>query len=103
MADVKAHAIRAPALAIPVRTRQPCGTVAVLPDSARAWLWTEHAAVPLTDGVPRPRRQKRVAGRKNPRIFYGKVVSNGMRDPLTGVESGTVVHRQMRATLSGVL
>ena len=27
-------------------------TVAVVPDSARAWLWSEHAAVPLTDAPP---------------------------------------------------
>ncbi|GAB2506150.1 LysR family transcriptional regulator [Nocardiopsis aegyptia] len=27
-------------------------TVAVFPDSARAWLWSEHAAVPLTDAPP---------------------------------------------------
>jgi DNA-binding transcriptional LysR family regulator len=27
-------------------------TVAVLPESARAWLWSEHAAVPLTDAPP---------------------------------------------------
>ncbi|MFC6083036.1 LysR family transcriptional regulator [Sphaerisporangium aureirubrum] len=27
-------------------------TVSVLPDSARAWLWAEHAAVPLTDAPP---------------------------------------------------
>jgi DNA-binding transcriptional LysR family regulator len=27
-------------------------TVAVFPDSARAWLWAEHAAVPLTDASP---------------------------------------------------
>ncbi|QMU71776.1 LysR family transcriptional regulator [Streptacidiphilus sp. P02-A3a] len=27
-------------------------TVAVFPGSARAWLWTEHAAVPLTDAPP---------------------------------------------------
>ncbi|CAL9498134.1 LysR family transcriptional regulator [Streptomyces sp. enrichment culture] len=27
-------------------------TVAVYPDSARAWLWAEHAAVPLTDAPP---------------------------------------------------
>ncbi|MFX4293675.1 LysR family transcriptional regulator [Streptomyces bohaiensis] len=27
-------------------------TVAIHPDSARAWLWTEHAAVPLIDGPP---------------------------------------------------
>ncbi|MFC5833766.1 LysR family transcriptional regulator [Nonomuraea insulae] len=27
-------------------------TVAVFPDSARAWLWAEHAAVPLTDAPP---------------------------------------------------
>ena len=27
-------------------------TVAVLPDSARTWLWAEHAAVPLTDAPP---------------------------------------------------
>jgi DNA-binding transcriptional LysR family regulator len=27
-------------------------TAAVLPESARAWLWTEHAAVPLTDAAP---------------------------------------------------
>ncbi|MFD6994856.1 LysR family transcriptional regulator [Streptomyces mirabilis] len=27
-------------------------TVAVFPDSARAWLWTEHTAVPLTDAPP---------------------------------------------------
>ena len=27
-------------------------TVAVIPDSARAWLWAEHAAVPLTDAPP---------------------------------------------------
>ena len=27
-------------------------TVAVSPDSARAWLWAEHAAVPLTDAPP---------------------------------------------------
>ncbi|MFJ9024033.1 LysR family transcriptional regulator [Streptomyces sp. NPDC102259] len=27
-------------------------TVAVVPDSARAWLWAEHAAVPLTDAPP---------------------------------------------------
>ena len=27
-------------------------TVAVLPDSARAWLWAEHTAVPLTDAPP---------------------------------------------------
>jgi hypothetical protein len=26
--------------------------VAVLPDSARAWLWAEHAAVPVTDAPP---------------------------------------------------
>ncbi|AZM48864.1 LysR family transcriptional regulator [Streptomyces sp. WAC 06738] len=27
-------------------------TAAVFPDSARAWLWAEHAAVPLTDAPP---------------------------------------------------
>ncbi|WNI23243.1 LysR family transcriptional regulator [Streptomyces sp. ITFR-16] len=27
-------------------------TLAVFPESARAWLWTEHAAVPLTDAPP---------------------------------------------------
>ena len=27
-------------------------TAAVLPESARAWLWTEHTAVPLTDAPP---------------------------------------------------
>ncbi|MBN0044740.1 LysR family transcriptional regulator [Streptomyces actuosus] len=27
-------------------------TMAVFPDSARAWLWAEHAAVPLTDASP---------------------------------------------------
>ncbi|MET8165879.1 LysR family transcriptional regulator [Streptomyces sp. NPDC005329] len=27
-------------------------TVAVVPDSARAWLWAEHIAVPLTDASP---------------------------------------------------
>ncbi|MFF4445400.1 LysR family transcriptional regulator [Streptomyces sp. NPDC001502] len=27
-------------------------TVAVLPESARAWLWSEHAAIPLTDAPP---------------------------------------------------
>ncbi|MFJ4834386.1 LysR family transcriptional regulator [Streptomyces sp. NPDC088747] len=27
-------------------------TAAVLPDSARAWLWAEHSAVPLTDAPP---------------------------------------------------
>ncbi len=27
-------------------------TVGVVPDSARAWLWAEHAAVPLTDAPP---------------------------------------------------
>jgi LysR substrate binding domain len=27
-------------------------TVAVSPDSARAWLWAEHTAVPLTDAPP---------------------------------------------------
>lgn len=27
-------------------------TVAVIPDSARAWLWAEHTAVPLTDALP---------------------------------------------------
>ncbi|MEV4582465.1 LysR family transcriptional regulator [Nonomuraea jabiensis] len=27
-------------------------TVAVLPDSARAWLWAEHTAVPLSDAPP---------------------------------------------------
>jgi DNA-binding transcriptional LysR family regulator len=27
-------------------------TVAVLPESARLWLWTEHTAVPLTDAPP---------------------------------------------------
>ncbi|CAL9516183.1 HTH-type transcriptional regulator HdfR [Streptomyces sp. enrichment culture] len=27
-------------------------TVAVFPDSARAWLWAEHAAVPLSDAPP---------------------------------------------------
>ena len=27
-------------------------TVAVFPDSARAWLWSDHAAVPLTDAPP---------------------------------------------------
>ncbi|MEU5592566.1 LysR family transcriptional regulator [Streptomyces sp. NPDC020298] len=27
-------------------------TMAVMPDSARAWLWAEHAAVPLTDAPP---------------------------------------------------
>ncbi|MEZ0092352.1 LysR family transcriptional regulator [Streptacidiphilus sp. EB129] len=27
-------------------------TAAVLPDSARAWLWAEHAAVPVTDAPP---------------------------------------------------
>ena len=27
-------------------------TLAVLPESARAWLWSEHAAVPLTDAPP---------------------------------------------------
>ncbi|MFF3659523.1 LysR family transcriptional regulator [Streptomyces olivochromogenes] len=27
-------------------------TMAVFPDSARAWLWTEHTAVPLTDAPP---------------------------------------------------
>ncbi|MBM9506522.1 LysR family transcriptional regulator [Actinacidiphila acididurans] len=27
-------------------------TMAVFPDSARAWLWSEHAAVPLTDAPP---------------------------------------------------
>jgi DNA-binding transcriptional LysR family regulator len=27
-------------------------TVAVIPDSARAWLWAEHTAVPLTDAPP---------------------------------------------------
>ncbi|MFD5625809.1 LysR family transcriptional regulator [Streptomyces sp. NPDC127072] len=27
-------------------------TAAVLPDSARAWLWAEHSAVPLTDAAP---------------------------------------------------
>ncbi|MFD9435668.1 LysR family transcriptional regulator [Streptomyces sp. NPDC060002] len=27
-------------------------TVAVFPDSARAWLWAEHCAVPLTDAPP---------------------------------------------------
>ncbi|MFF4303898.1 LysR family transcriptional regulator [Streptomyces sp. NPDC001601] len=27
-------------------------TMTVLPDSARAWLWAEHAAVPLTDAPP---------------------------------------------------
>ncbi|WP_407561287.1 LysR family transcriptional regulator [Streptomyces sp. 184] len=27
-------------------------TVAVFPESARAWLWAEHAAVPLTDAPP---------------------------------------------------
>lgn len=27
-------------------------TVAVFPDSARAWLWAEHTAVPLTDAPP---------------------------------------------------
>lgn len=27
-------------------------TVAVLPDSARAWLWADHTAVPLTDAPP---------------------------------------------------
>ncbi|MCZ4125037.1 LysR family transcriptional regulator [Streptomyces sp. H39-S7] len=27
-------------------------TMAVFPESARAWLWTEHAAVPLTDAPP---------------------------------------------------
>ncbi|GGM24178.1 LysR family transcriptional regulator [Streptomyces fumigatiscleroticus] len=27
-------------------------TMAVYPDSARAWLWAEHAAVPLTDAPP---------------------------------------------------
>ncbi|MFD9323840.1 LysR family transcriptional regulator [Streptomyces sp. NPDC060053] len=27
-------------------------TVAVVPDSARAWLWAEHTAVPLTDAPP---------------------------------------------------
>ncbi|MFF0312233.1 LysR family transcriptional regulator [Streptosporangium sp. NPDC004379] len=27
-------------------------TAAVIPDSARAWLWAEHAAVPLTDAPP---------------------------------------------------
>lgn len=27
-------------------------SVAVFPDSARAWLWTEHTAVPLTDAPP---------------------------------------------------
>ncbi|MGW4161387.1 LysR family transcriptional regulator [Streptomyces sp. NPDC004788] len=27
-------------------------TVAVVPDSARSWLWAEHAAVPLTDAPP---------------------------------------------------
>jgi DNA-binding transcriptional LysR family regulator len=27
-------------------------TVAVFPDSARAWLWAEHAAVPLVDAPP---------------------------------------------------
>jgi DNA-binding transcriptional LysR family regulator len=27
-------------------------TMAVFPDSARAWLWAEHAAVPLTDAPP---------------------------------------------------
>lgn len=27
-------------------------TVAILPDSARAWLWAEHTAVPLTDAPP---------------------------------------------------
>jgi hypothetical protein len=26
--------------------------VAVLPESARLWPWTEHAAVPLTDAPP---------------------------------------------------
>ncbi|MFE3559414.1 LysR family transcriptional regulator [Streptomyces sp. NPDC059193] len=27
-------------------------TVAVLPESARAWLWSDHAAIPLTDAPP---------------------------------------------------
>jgi DNA-binding transcriptional LysR family regulator len=27
-------------------------TVAIFPDSARSWLWAEHAAVPLTDAPP---------------------------------------------------
>nr|WP_308013260.1 LysR substrate-binding domain-containing protein [Streptomyces sp. REN17] len=27
-------------------------TVAVFPESARAWLWAEHTAVPLTDAPP---------------------------------------------------
>ncbi|NDZ78360.1 LysR family transcriptional regulator, partial [Streptomyces sp. SID10853] len=27
-------------------------TLAVFPDSARAWLWAEHAAIPLTDAPP---------------------------------------------------
>lgn len=27
-------------------------TVAVVPESARAWLWSEHAAIPLTDAPP---------------------------------------------------
>jgi len=27
-------------------------TAAVLPESARAWLWSEHAAIPLTDAPP---------------------------------------------------
>ena len=27
-------------------------TLAILPESARAWLWSEHAAVPLTDAPP---------------------------------------------------
>ncbi|WP_155337149.1 LysR family transcriptional regulator [Acrocarpospora corrugata] len=27
-------------------------TVAIIPDSARAWLWAEHTAVPLTDAPP---------------------------------------------------
>lgn len=26
--------------------------MAVFPDSARAWLWAEHTAVPLTDATP---------------------------------------------------
>ena len=27
-------------------------TAAVFPESARAWLWAEHTAVPLTDATP---------------------------------------------------
>jgi DNA-binding transcriptional LysR family regulator len=27
-------------------------TVGVVPESARAWLWSEHAAIPLTDALP---------------------------------------------------